>query len=406
MVVGFAGVRGDVGLEGARLGERRAAEVTDERPVTGVRSLVVDAVRVGGEAAAAVLAHVRLVTGVRSHVEHQAGILPERLATYVAQETLEIDVLLLPGAFVNPRVPLQLDLLLEGLVALLARVRLRSLVTLFRILVVATPVRAGARARAARAALISSAVRVRLMLRQRLLRVVRLPADLAGETLTLVIRIQLLSYPAVYQLDGRLVVGWLLRLRSRFSLVVPVSIHVALQSILPKEFHIADATNELFLVVHERVTLQGPLGGIALVAMFAMKDRRVVVGLKSVAAGIAVGQVGVSLLRPRVTPSLSRSLCHPFHDTTVILVLRFLLPRHFLVVVRRNAMRFRGLRTVFESSPVAYLLQYRKNFFRIRPFMSVQVSDHGVGFPEAFVADSAQDWLQLLLGLVQIRVFK
>lgn len=160
MIIRLAGVRGDVGLEGARLGERGAAILADERPVARVSPLVIDAVRIGRETATAVLAHVRLIARVRSHVEHEAGVLPERFAAYVAQETLEVHVLLLLGAFVNAQMLVQLDFFLERLVALLAGVRLRLFAALLLILVE----RAIAHGTAARAALVLSTVRVRLML--------------------------------------------------------------------------------------------------------------------------------------------------------------------------------------------------------------------------------------------------
>jgi len=97
---------GDVRFESARLGERRAAVLADERSIAGVRSLVIDAVRIGRETAAAILANVRLVTRMRSHVKHKAGILPECFAAYVAEETLEVHILLLLGALVNAYVSL------------------------------------------------------------------------------------------------------------------------------------------------------------------------------------------------------------------------------------------------------------------------------------------------------------
>lgn len=184
VIICLAGVRGDVGLESARLGKRSAAILTDERPVARVGPLVVDAVRVGREAAAAVLTHMRLIACVRPHVEHEASVLPERLATYVAQKTLEVRVLLFLGAFVNSQMLVQLDLLLKRLVALLASVRLRLFVALLLI-----PVRAITHDAAARTALVLSAVHVHLMLQQGLLRVVRLPADSTRETLALVIGI-------------------------------------------------------------------------------------------------------------------------------------------------------------------------------------------------------------------------
>lgn len=286
VIIRLAGVRGDVSLEGARFGERRAAVLTDERPIAGVCPLVIDAVRVGRETAAAVLAHVRLVARVSAHVEHQTGVLTERLAAYVTEKALEVRVLLLLGALVNPQMPLQLHLLLERLVALLARVRLRFLRALLRFL--DFPVRAVAYAVAVRAVLVLFAVRVHLMFQQRFLRVVRLSAGLAGKTLALVIGIQFLPYPAVYQLDGRFVVRWFLRLRRRFSLVVAVPVHVTLQPILPVEFHIAKIADEFLLVVHQHMTLKRSLGGVTLVAMLALKKRHIVERIEFVAAGVAV----------------------------------------------------------------------------------------------------------------------
>lgn len=44
VIIGFACVRSDVRLEGARFGKGGAAKVTDERPVAGVRSLVIDTI--------------------------------------------------------------------------------------------------------------------------------------------------------------------------------------------------------------------------------------------------------------------------------------------------------------------------------------------------------------------------
>jgi len=84
MIIRLAGVRGDVSLESARFGESSATVLTDERSIARMSPLMIDAIRVGREATAAVLAHMRLVTCMCSHVEHEAGILPKRLAAYVA----------------------------------------------------------------------------------------------------------------------------------------------------------------------------------------------------------------------------------------------------------------------------------------------------------------------------------
>lgn len=236
VIIRFAGMRSDVGLESARLGKGRAAVLTDERPVARVGPLMIDAVRVGREAAAAVLAHVRLVTRVRSHVEHEPGVLPERLAAYVTEETLEVRILLLLGALVNSQMPLQLDLLLERLVALLACVQLRLLVTLLMVILVFI-----------RAILVLPAVCLHLMLQQRFLRVVRFSTDFAGKALALVVGIQFFPDPTVYQLDRRLIIRWSLWLRTCFALIMTVSIHVTLQPVLSDKFHVADVTDE-FLV--------------------------------------------------------------------------------------------------------------------------------------------------------------
>lgn len=295
VIIRFAGVRGDVGLEGARLSERGAAILTDERPVARVSPFVIDAVRVGREAAAAVLAYVRLVAGVRSHVEHEAGVLPERLAAYVAEEALEVRVLLLLGALVNSQMLVQLHLLLERLVTLLAGVRLRLLVALLLILV-----RAATLGAAVHAALVLPAVHIHLMLQQGLLRVVRFPADSAREALALVIGIQLLSYPGVYQFDGRFVVGRFLRLRAHLGLVVTVPIHVALEPVLSEEFHVTNVTDVLLLVVYQQMTLKRPFGAITLAAVLAAEERRVVERLGLIVARVAVYQIRVPLFHLHV----------------------------------------------------------------------------------------------------------
>lgn len=123
MVIRLACMRGDVCFESARLGKRCTAVLTDERSIAGVRSLVIDAVRIGCETAAAVLANVWFVTRMRSHVEHKASVLSKCFAAYMAEETLEIRILLFLGTLVNANVSLQFDFLLKGLVTFLTCVR-------------------------------------------------------------------------------------------------------------------------------------------------------------------------------------------------------------------------------------------------------------------------------------------
>lgn len=77
---------------------------------------------------------------------------------------------------------------------------------------------------------------------------------------------------------------------------------MALEPVLSEELHIAYITDIFLLVVYQQMTLKRPLSTVALAAVFAMEERRIVERLGFIVTGVAVCQIRVSLFHPRTFP--------------------------------------------------------------------------------------------------------